>query len=164
MNLTERETVSILRLCLQSNLISIDTIEQWSLKIFASSEIIRDDYILELCSAKRLGLNETFNILKKNESDLKNILIWDIVYGIVGILYQNKFIALKTACKAIDRTFLDSYNNTELKLPGSGLDDSYYLASSKTYGTIEDVEQELMTLTTPHFEIAKPFIDKVLAY
>jgi hypothetical protein len=162
MSITEKEIVSILRLCLQSSLIPVDIIEQWSLKKIDSSEIIRDDYILELCSAKRLGLNETLHILKENESDLKNILIWEIVYGIVGLLYQNNSISLRTACKAIDQIIIDSYNDTEFKLSGSGLDDSFYLANSKTYGTIEDVEQELMALTTPHLQAAKVFMNEVL--
>jgi hypothetical protein len=90
-----------------------------------NSEITRDDYILELCSAKSKGINEIVPILKQNEAEIKNEVVWKSVYGITGVLYEN--FDLQKAYYLISRVANEINYKTEYELFGMGLDETFYL-------------------------------------
>jgi hypothetical protein len=47
--MTEKEKITIFRICLESNIITLSQIEKWAENIVMNSEITGDDYILLVC-------------------------------------------------------------------------------------------------------------------
>lgn len=156
--MTEKEKITIFRICLESNIITLSQIEKWAENILMNSETNRDDYILELCSAKSIGINEIVHVLKQNEAEIKNSEIWKIVYGITGVLFENKSIDLQKACYFISRVANEINYKTEYELFGMGLDDTFYLASVGIYGNLKHVEEELKKITQEHEKMVIDFL------
>lgn len=149
--MTEKEKITILRAFLESNIITLHQIENWAQKNFMNSEN-REDYILDLCSAVTLGINETIHILKQNESSFQNPLILETSLGIIGNLYTTQNISLKKACYFVSKISIEAYNKTEYDLYGMHLDDTFYLADKGIYGNLNHTEKEFIKLTNTHKE------------
>lgn len=151
MILSEKEKLVIFRLCLLTGIITTNDIEQWAIKTFHSSETTRIDYILELCSADRIGINETLTILKENEVLVNKIVIKKLIYGIAGYLFRKNKISIKKMGQIIDRSALEI--NTEVILEvdlDSCIDDMIYFASQGVYGDLNNVINEVLTATQPY--------------
>ncbi|ESU25228.1 hypothetical protein FLJC2902T_31700 [Flavobacterium limnosediminis JC2902] len=158
METTEKEKLTIFRICLESNIINLTQIENWAENILMESKDIRDDYILDLCQAKSKGINEIVHILKQNEGEISNPIIWQIVYGITGISFENKKIDLKKACYFISKVANEMTFKTEYDLFGMGLDDSFYLASIGSYGNLDFTKKEFIKMTKEYEPLAKSFL------
>lgn len=151
MILSEKEKLVTFRLCLISGIITTNDIEQWAIKTFHSSETTRFDYILELCSAERMGINETIAILKKNEILSNKIVVKQLIYGVAGYLFRKNKISIEKVGQIIDISALeiDSGIISGLDLDYC-IDDMIYLASEGVYGDINDIINKILTVTLPY--------------
>ena len=160
MNLSEKEILTILRICLESNLITTAQIEHWATTIVMSSKPVRHDYILELCSSKRIGINETVHILKTNEDAPQNELIWHVVYGISGLLFAKKTISLKTACSFASKVAQERFNIDKSDVFDTDMDDAYYLADKGGHIDLEDLENKFTSATQDYIPVAKQIFER----
>ncbi|WP_289056067.1 hypothetical protein [Carboxylicivirga marina] len=158
MNIQENEILTIFRICLESNVIKLSQIERWADNLLVNSAPVRSDYILELCFAQKGGINSTVHILKENEAQINNPLLWKVSFGLTAIYYESKEIDLGQACHCITKIANEFNYFGELKVDGMGLDDSYYLAKGGIYGEFYQVEEGLMDLTKDYKELAKDFL------
>lgn len=161
MNLSEKEKLVVLRICLQTGIFTTTQIEQWAIKTLNISGVIRTDYILDLCSAERLGINEVSSILRQNEADMNKLSIKKLIYGIAGYLFRNKTISLAKAGSLINLAAIEI--NAEIPSDDFGyyIDDSIYMANEQIYGTIEQISIDLLLLTNPFEMLAKSFINEL---
>jgi|SRR5690606_11872197 len=162
MDLSEKEKLVVLRICLQTGIFTTAQIEQWAIKNLNISGVIRNDYILDLCSAERLGINEVSSILKQNETDTNKFNIKELLYGIAGYLFRNKTISLVKAGSLINLAAIEINEEITSNDFGYHIEDSIYLATQGMYGTIEQVSIELLSLTNSFQPLAENFINDFL--
>lgn len=158
--MTEKEKLIVFRICLEANIITLSQIQKWAEKTLVNNEIIRDDYILDLCSSESKGINEIVHVLKQNEGSVENPEIWKIVYGVTWVLYEKNIINLKRACNFVYKVATEISYATENDLSeGISLDDSFYLASKNICGNLNDVEKELKNITSGFKYLGLNFIE-----
>ena len=158
--MTEKEKLIVFRICLEANIITLSQIQKWAEKTLVNNEIIRDDYILDLCSSESKGVNEIVHVLKQNEGSVENPEIWKIAYGVTWILYKDKVINLERACYFVSKVATEISYVTEYDLFGMSLDDSFYLASKGIYGNLNDSEKKFKELTSCFANLALNFIEE----
>ncbi len=152
MLLSEKEKLIAFRLCLSVGIITTSDIEKWAITTYQTSEITRIDYILDLCSAKTLGINEVVSILKRNENSDRKLEIKKMLYGIAGYLLRKKKISIEKAGRIIDLTAIEI--NYEIIFDNGldfQIDDMIYLASQGVYGNINEIIN-LILVSTYHYE------------
>lgn len=160
-NLSEAEKLTIFRIGLENSMISIQQIENWALKTFTQSNGERIDYILELCSAVRLGINKILGILIERQAlPQSNPAIKQILYGIAGMLYEQHKIDLVKSCYFVTAIARNISNETEYDLFATGLDDVAFLASQGMYGSLEETEKDFLAITDKYKSLAEIFFQK----
>ena len=158
--LTEKEKLTIFRICIEGGLISLEQIEHWAENILIKSPEIRFDYILDLCQSKNAGINETIHVLKVNE-EIVNPAVWKVSYGIAGLLFESERIDLKKACYFISKVIEEVGLESEYDLFGMSLDDTFYLASREIYGNLNSTKGEFIKLTNPYKDMAQVFLSEI---
>jgi hypothetical protein len=159
MTLSEKEKLTVFRICIANGILDLSLVEKWAESIALNSVPTRTDYMLELCSAQRIGINETLHILGQNEDGYDNPILWQILYGFAWVLYDRKVIDLKQGCYFVSEIALEMQNKTEYELFGMSLDDSFYLASRGTSGNLEDTKEEFIKITSIHKDKATEFVE-----
>ena len=160
MRLSKPEILTVIRICIESQVLNTKQIVHWADSLILDSE--NDDYLIEISLSGSKGLNEIIHILKENETDSKNEMIWKTIYGLAGFLFKKRHLALKESCYMITKTANEFKNETEYDLFGMGLDDSFYLASKKIYGNLIDTENRFKEYTSPYINIGEEFWVKEL--
>ncbi|RZJ67812.1 MAG: hypothetical protein EOO50_04345 [Flavobacterium sp.] len=151
--------MTIFRFGLGKAIIGPDTIETWARKII-DTDATRTDYVLGLTDAGTLGNNETLSILFKN-SDKIDSELWPIVFGLTSIRLKSDQINLKQACYTVEQASIEVFRETGEFIGGMGLDDSYYLADSKIYGTLKLVREEFDYLTGEYEDLGRDFLSAI---
>jgi len=152
MLLSEKEKLNVFRLCLSVGIITTNDIEKWAITTYQTSKITRIDYILDLCSAKSLGINEVVSILKRNENSDRKLEIKKMLYGIAGYLLRKKKISIEKAGRIIDLTAIEI--NHEIIFDNDldfQIHDMICLASQGVYGNINEIIN-LILVSTYHYE------------
>ena len=158
MILSEKENLVVFRICLATGIITTSNIEKWAISTYQKSEVLRIDYILELCSANTLGINNTFSILKQEEDFSDKAKIKKLIYGIAGHLFRLNRISIKKATKLIDFTAAEiNYEVTLEKDIDYYIDDMVYLASQGIYN-IDNIIKEILDATKPYEKDGENFI------
>jgi len=160
MMLTEKEKLTIFRICIEGGLISLEQIENWADNILIQSPEVRFDYILDLCQSKSAGINETIHVLKKNEAIITPV-VWQVLYGIAGFLFESKKIDLEKACYFISKIINEVGLESEYDLFGMSLDDTFYLASREIYGNLNSTKDEFISITNQYKNLAKNFLSEI---
>lgn len=160
--MTLSEKLTVFRLCLESNVLTISQIVKW-----ADAQIIehqnQDNYYLyDLSLAKSKGINEVIHIIQSNESKTIDVNTLNLVYGLAGYLLKTKQINLEKACLLIYSSTNESLAKTDFEILGMSLNDAFYLADQGISGNLEDVHQTVIKLSTPHIKRAKSFYLKEL--
>lgn len=155
--LSEKEKLAVFRLCLIKRVITTAHIEQWAISTYLKSKAQRTDYILELCSANAVGINDTLSLLNKNQHIENKTEIKKIVYGIIGYLFRNNKISIIKAGEVIDFTAQEIDHEMISNIFDYSIDDYIYLASQGVFN-IDDIKNELLTNTKPYEKLGKEFL------
>ncbi|KGO79273.1 hypothetical protein Q763_14645 [Flavobacterium beibuense F44-8] len=160
MYLSENEKLTVFRFCLTKGVITTDHIEKWAITTYLETGAQRTDYILELCSAKAMGLNDTLSFLKQNQRLDHKEEIKETICGIAGYLFRNNKISIEKAGEIIDFTTkeidIETMTNTDFDYSYS-IDDYIYLAYEGVLN-IDDVKNQLLTNTKPYEKLGKEFL------
>lgn len=161
MTLSEKEKLTIFRICLQYGIHDLSLVERWAESIVLSSDEVRTDYMLDLCSAKRIGINETISILLNNEGNYNNPLLWKILYGFAALQYFEGIIDLEHGCYFVSEIALEMEGKTEYEVFGMALCDMFYLANMRAYRDQIDIKKEFIKITSDYQCEATSFLKDI---
>ena len=147
---------------LEVGLLDYKSIIKWADCIIEDSEAVHDDFLFDLSLSGSSGINEVIKILKSNESRPNHDLVWQTLYGLIAIKFQDEEIDLKRGCYAVSEVANQAKNETEYDLFGMSLDDSFYLASRGITGNLEETKKVFLNYTNPFIELGRTFINQEL--
>ena len=139
---TEKETAHFLRLGLRLGLIDTKTVERWVDSIIVTEPVIRFPFT-ELAGASNLSPNKVDELLGQVMGAGDVYVPGRIILALVRRLLRGDKItpeaALKVALQAGRAGELaeSEYNKAD------GLDESIWLATHETYGTLEEIRRDI---------------------